>query len=674
MKRLIVFSFMMLVVVSASIEDCATMEDIEGAGWAENNRVIKAICKANVGSGAVFEKDPSGEKIYLAEGSNFWCTNFDTDTPYCTWTVKQAVMGQGGAWEQTDYAIGNKVYLDTIMEQNSGYTVDANGVYWHTSSQPSANGLSTITKTLFACKTDYAKVPFDGMRSGIYSCSTGDCYLFGFTMGDSGTGGQLSRKMYETFVSEGLCVSGEAKQECQRNADVVNGECVCLPGYEPSPDGEECWKECGKNGYYDNMNNICKCNSGYVMKNSVCVEGTTCEGENEVYNEKIGMCECAEFFERDESGKCVAQEHACGMGTWDDTKHECDCSDGAYLDPVAEICLSVELECGGNAIDYNPTTKTCVCADKFWPSPESGKCVPNSEIFCDDKIDNDQDGLEDCDDDECEDDYVCTCKLVQGSGSVTNWNVAIIGMEYQLSEIFDQDVSKAVRAFRSVEPFKSLLSKISIWAYRMPSDYQKRSDYRDVARFMCPNTHKRVFLFKTTTGTSNAPLLGNYVEVYTKQGSHWPYAILHELGHAEFGFIDEYTNLGLLKSIEEGEVDIWYQRTVLGPLRNLLAMTKNCCSGKTLNTGIKENEEGRLVVVDRSEIDKDYCREYYFATWAPEGSIDVHEGCYAPYFYRSSEKSFMHDDYTSSGEYNIFQDGFSSVHRAIISERMRRYS
>lgn len=97
--------------------------------------------------------------------------------------------------------------------------------------------------------------------------------------------------------SEGLYMINGYCSSCGLN-EIYNGyQCVCIDGYTRNSYTNQCTKNsiptCGINQYWDSVNGVCNCNSGYTWMNGQCTIINKCD----VYSYWNGFkCVCRTGF------------------------------------------------------------------------------------------------------------------------------------------------------------------------------------------------------------------------------------------------------------------------------------------------------------------------------------------------------------------------------------------
>ncbi|MFC1768545.1 putative metal-binding motif-containing protein [Nanoarchaeota archaeon] len=121
----------------------------------------------------------------------------------------------------------------------------------------------------------------------------------------------------------------------------------------------------------------------------------------------------------------------------------CDASESIYTCP--EDCCDVDNddyvsnnpECGGNdCVDTHPPGIRCIIDPVYPCTEETSKCgwcvYPGATEFCNDGVDNDCDGIIDCDDTDCESNFYCeycvdndgdTYQACEGDCNDGNWDI-----------------------------------------------------------------------------------------------------------------------------------------------------------------------------------------------------------------------------------------------------------
>ena len=191
------------------------------------------------------------------------------------------------------------------------------------------------------------------------------------------------------------CFAGK----CLNNGTCIQGKCVCSSNY-----GIDCSTVliqnksylCTNNGEYDFLNKICKCYQGWT--GIECSENENCsdKGCNLCKDGITGFnCSTKDIISCD--FRC--KDHGiCVNGS-------CECSPG-YRGRNCNI-NSCPNSCSSNGVceKVDNTMYQCICK-QGWTGPA---CDIPRELICNDGLDNDLDGLVDCEDSEC-----CTfesCKL-----------------------------------------------------------------------------------------------------------------------------------------------------------------------------------------------------------------------------------------------------------------------
>ncbi len=180
-------------------------------------------------------------------------------------------------------------------------------------------------------------------------------------------------------------------------------------GYTPSYTSYTPTPTCPSNSAYDTLSSGCKCNYGYIVSGSSCVNGNSyCYGKysyNSEYDSTSKTCKCS-YGSRwnDESTSCVTNDSYCtskyGYGAEAKTfSSECVCKTG-YTYDGSKCAFKLTND---NVTATYPTIVACVAN----ASPINGKCYCDSGY----EINSTKDG--------------CVVKLTCGTGYILKNNTCI---------------------------------------------------------------------------------------------------------------------------------------------------------------------------------------------------------------------------------------------------------
>lgn len=196
----------------------------------------------------------------------------------------------------------------------------------------------------------------------------------------------------QCFCNDGYTANGSGcvtyNQNCQNKYGINSyGDkqyCYCLTGYEFSADKTTCVKSlvCPTNA--SKINNVCTCNSGYVMRGNNCITHTQdciqSFGNNVVGvkgNDNNSSCDCVSgYIWNSQRTGCKVIENTPDVVAnapidipTDSLTEDIKCADGLVLSPRKNVCIKVPE----NAHIVNSPTDLWLCNDGY---KETGnKCV-----------------------------------------------------------------------------------------------------------------------------------------------------------------------------------------------------------------------------------------------------------------------------------------------------------
>jgi hypothetical protein len=188
------------------------------------------------------------------------------------------------------------------------------------------------------------------------------------------------------------------------------------------PSGERCG-----NGTDDDGDGLIDCEDPQCAESAGC-QPTLEECSNGRDDDGDGRADCLDP-DCDGSPDCLPQPETCDNGSDDDDDGDVDCEDSDCAQHVA--CRPADSCCTAHdtpgCFDWEIETCVCnsnpYCCEMEWDSVcvgfvtqlGCGECVPHSETDCSNGLDDDQDGLLDCMDDDCAGEETCACDQAHDS-------------------------------------------------------------------------------------------------------------------------------------------------------------------------------------------------------------------------------------------------------------------
>lgn len=142
--------------------------------------------------------------------------------------------------------------------------------------------------------------------------------------------------------------------------------------YWPEYEYQSSQPSCPIHSSYNSVSGSCKCNYGYLVKGSSCVDAdSVCwdeAGYNSSYDSLSNSCKCDSGYRLGSSGQCISNDNYCsaqhGYGAeYDILSKSCACKDG-YINDGSNRCTNATSYCMntfGTHSSFDETTDSCTC-------------------------------------------------------------------------------------------------------------------------------------------------------------------------------------------------------------------------------------------------------------------------------------------------------------------------
>jgi len=260
------------------------------------------------------------------------------------------------------------------------------------------------------CYEGFCMFPFDESPESLdnlYCNCDADCYIYDYNYINSGADLGIKCNSGECDVKEGMCLeltnSGlyfgcEDWQHCNRD-----NHCETNSGRCASNDDCEVTEDCNEDHYCERKPHACL-SDGYCPYFAYCNEEHTCS-IRELYIGAfcINDSDCEDWQFCDESGESyvVNGEYYYCQPLPGHCKYDSDCDMGYICNEHNCIPSPLETSCENHYDDDNDGLIDCTDPD----CDGINHCEYGTESTCSDDRDNDGDGLTDCEDTDCENKY-----------------------------------------------------------------------------------------------------------------------------------------------------------------------------------------------------------------------------------------------------------------------------